>query len=131
MILLAIFLGGCYSTEHFHSKDTVQVDDQQISETMTLLSSEVRSITTLLSEQNNTPDTRNKLSAHLDSMLTLSENLGAGKFVLNHSVLEKNIHQLRADIQTAKDTLNADPPSYYWVNRIPQYCSNCHSFEPG
>ena len=131
LVFLVVFLSGCYSTEHFHSKDTVQVKDQQITETMQQLSDEVRSISELLANEHKNLDTRNKLTSHLENMLVLSEKLGAGKFILNHGVLENNIHQLRADLQTARDALLMSSPSYYWVERIPQYCSNCHAFESG
>ena len=127
---LVVFFGGCYSTHHFHSEDTVQIQHQQISESMRLLSEEMKSITQILAVEQKDENTRSQLNSHLDTMLTLTEDLGAGKFILNHELLEQNIHQLRADLQSAQDGLVANPPTYYWINRIPQYCSNCHSNPP-
>ena len=127
LIFLVVFFGGCYSTHHFHSEDTVQIEHQQISESMRILSDEMKNISQILATEQKDDIARNQLNSHLNTMLALTEDLGAGKFILNHELLEQNIHQLRADLQSAQDGLVANPPSYYWVSRIPQYCSNCHS----
>jgi len=71
-------------------------------------------------------NSRMKLMAKLLNMEELTSTLGAGQHITNHPLLEENIHQLRADIVTARRAIELQPPNYYWVGRIAGSCTACH-----
>ncbi len=123
-------LAGCVSqTTDQLELQKVRVEDEQIRASMQRLLESVRSIeaTAHAATAVNEND-RLDLLKKLMKMEELTSTLGAGQRVTNHPLLEENIHQLRADIVTARRAIELQPPNYYWVGRIAGSCTACHRY---
>ncbi len=127
-VLGVFMLAGCVtSTEVPGRPKKIQIENEQIRTSMRQLLENVVEIEgTVDPAISVNENSRIELMTKLMKMEELTSMLGAGQHVTNHPLLEENIHQLRADIVTARRAIELQPPNYYWVGRIAGSCTACH-----
>jgi hypothetical protein len=109
-------------------QESAQVNKSQITRSMNEFEGLVGEINEILAQRDQNPGAALETINRLNRLEVIAENLGAGKRITNHIQLEENIHQLGADIRTARSALEVDPPNFYWAERVSRYCEGCHAF---
>jgi len=127
--LISILTCACTgSVGNIPGQESVQVNKSQISLSMEEFAVIVGEINEIVAQRDQNPGAALETINRLNRLEIIAESLGAGKRISNHIQLEENIHQLGADIRTARSALEIDPPNFFWAERVSRYCEGCHAF---
>ena len=124
-------LAGCADTEvkmHTYPADMVYIDDSEVESAMLRLSQYVWSINDIFDSQEHIAGyNRERIIELLKNMEKEADVLGAGARQTNHLLIDQNIEAFRADVERARQSVEADPPNYYLAGRLSGSCLACHT----
>jgi len=130
IILLTILVSGCSQDRKATYPDNfVYLDQKQVTGEMARLSSYMRQIDEILSDDSTISSEQ---QAQIASMLSLidasADSLGAGSVQTNHLIIDDHIDQFKTDVNVAIRNARSDPPNYFPLGKLAGSCVACHQY---